>query len=144
MRIFFSIMISLIIFPSLVLSQNTIINSFSTSKKQLLKVYKINPITLYCGCTFNGKTPNFSSCGYIPKKNNKRANRVEWEHIVPAYVFGIYFSEWTIGHPKCVKKNGKKYKGRRLLLLMINIGSNFFQNLILTLKNFSKERGKQT
>ncbi len=51
--------------------------------------------------------------GYIPKKNNKRANRIEWEHVVPAYTFGIFFSEWTVGHPKCVKKNGKKFKGRK-------------------------------
>ena len=106
--------ILLLVFLSLqVFSQNTQITSFSKSKKQLAKVYQDNSITLYCGCSFKGKTPDFSSCGYIPKKNNKSANRIEWEHVVPAYVFGIFFSEWTVGHPKCAKKNGKKYKGRR-------------------------------
>ena len=113
MKFVLSITISLLLNPSFILSQNTTITSFSKSKKYFAKVYKDNPITLYCGCSFKRKTPEFSSCGYIPKKDNKRANRIEWEHVVPAYVFGIFFSEWTVGHPKCVKKNGKKYKGRR-------------------------------
>ena len=113
MKIFLSITTSLLIIPLVVLSQNTTITSFSKSKKQLAIVYQDNPITLYCGCSFKGKTSDFSPCGYVPKKNNKRANRIEWEHVVPAYVFGIFFSEWTVGHPKCIKKNGKKYKGRR-------------------------------
>ena len=94
-------------------SQNTKITSFSKSKKLLLKVYKDNPVTLYCGCTFNGNKPNLSSCGYIPKKDKKRANRIEWEHVVPAHAFGQSFSEWRKGHPKCVNKKGKKYKGRK-------------------------------
>ncbi|SVC30834.1 uncharacterized protein METZ01_LOCUS283688, partial [marine metagenome] len=85
----------------------------SKSKKLLLKVYKDNPFTLYCGCTFKGKKPNLSSCGYIPKKDKKRANRIEWEHVVPAHAFGQSFSEWRNGHPKCVSKKGKKFKGRK-------------------------------
>ena len=94
-------------------SQNTQISSFSKSKKLLLKVYKDNPVTLYCGCTFNGKKPNLSSCGYVPKKDKKRANRIEWEHVVPAHAFGQSFSEWRNGHPKCISKQGKKFKGRK-------------------------------
>ena len=96
-----------------VLSQNTQITSFSKSKKLLLKLYKDNPVTLYCGCSYKGKKPNLSSCGYIPKKNNKRANRIEWEHVVPVHVFGQSFSEWRDGHPKCVLENGTKFKGRK-------------------------------
>ena len=91
MKFLHYIIISLLLIPSVVLSQNNQITSFSKSKKQLVKVYKDHPITLYCGCSFEGKTPNFSSCGYVPKKNNKRANRIEWEHVVPAYTFGIFF-----------------------------------------------------
>ena len=103
----------LILLPSYAYSQNIQITSFSKSKKLLLKVYKDNPVTLYCGCTFKGKKPNLSSCGYIPKKDKKRANRIEWEHVVPAHAFGQSFSEWRTGHPKCVNKNGKKFKGRK-------------------------------
>ena len=107
------IFIYLIFFSANAYSQNTQITSFSKSKKLLLKVYKDNPVTLYCGCTFKGKKPNLSSCGYVPKKDRKRANRVEWEHVVPAHAFGKSFSEWRKGHPKCVSKNGKKFKGRK-------------------------------
>ena len=107
------IIISLIILSSDAYSQNTQITSFSKSKKLLLKVYKDNPFTLYCGCTFKGKKPNLSSCGYIPKKDKKRANRIEWEHVVPAHAFGQSFSEWRNGHSKCVSKKGKKFKGRK-------------------------------
>ena len=32
---------------------------------------------------------------------------------MPANVFGKFFSEWRDGHPKCVKKNGKRFKGRK-------------------------------
>ena len=103
----------LILLPSYAYSQNIQITSFSKSKKLLLKVYKDNPVTLYCGCSFKGKKPNLSSCGYIPKKDKKRANRIEWEHVVPAHAFGQSFSEWRNGHPKCVSKKGKNFKGRK-------------------------------
>ena len=107
------IILSLMILSSHAYSQNTKITSFSKSKKLLLKVYKDNPYTLYCGCSFKGKKPDLSSCGYIPKKDRKRANRIEWEHVVPAHAFGQSFSEWRNGHPKCVSKKGKKFKGRK-------------------------------
>ena len=110
-HLFFFLLILLL--SSDLYSQNTQISSFSKSKKLLQIVYKDNPYTLYCGCSFKGKKPNLSSCGYIPKKNKKRANRIEWEHVVPAHAFGQSFSEWRDGHPKCVKKNGKKFKGRK-------------------------------
>tara|TARA_B100000579_G_scaffold434117_1_gene454290 strand:- start:383 stop:1099 length:717 start_codon:yes stop_codon:yes gene_type:complete len=107
------LLLSLLFMSSQALPQNTQIISFSKSKKLLLKLYKVNPITLYCGCSYKGKKPNLSSCGYIPKKNKKRANRIEWEHVIPAHAFGKSFSEWRNGHHKCVKKNGKKFKGRK-------------------------------
>ena len=78
-----------------------------------MKLYKDNPVTLYCSCSFKGKKPDMSSCGYIPKKNNKRANIIEWEHIVPAQVLGKSFSEWRDAHQKCVKKSGNKFKRRK-------------------------------
>jgi len=107
------IILSILLLSSHASSQNTQITSFSKSKKLLLKVYQDNPYTLYCGCSFKGKKPDLSSCGYIPKKDRKRANRIEWEHVVPAHAFGQSFSEWRKGHPKCVSKNGKKFKGRK-------------------------------
>ena len=91
---------------------NKKIKKFSKAKKKLWKLYKGHEVTIYCGCKYKKKKPDFTSCGYIPKKNNKRANRIEWEHVVPAHAFGKSFTEWTKGDEKCVKK-GKRYKGRR-------------------------------
>ena len=59
------------------------------------------------------------SCGYTPRnkytkkgKLNIRANRIEWEHLIPAENFGRQFSCWRDGNAKCVNKKGK-YKGRK-------------------------------
>ena len=43
MQVFLSIIICLLFLPSVVLSQNTTITSFSKSKKQLVKIYQDNP-----------------------------------------------------------------------------------------------------
>ena len=102
-----------IIISSNLYSQNKNIKSFLKSKKLLIKIYEPNAFTFYCGCSFKLKKPKLSSCGYIPKQDNERANRVEWEHVVPVSDFGHSFSEWKNGHPKCVNKKGKKYKGRK-------------------------------
>ncbi len=51
---------------------------------------------------------NFSTTKHIA-----RAKRIEWEHVVPAENFGRTFSEWREGHPLCVDKKGKAYKGRK-------------------------------
>jgi deoxyribonuclease-1 len=48
----------------------------------------------------------------VPKKKWKRAHRLEWEHIVPAHAFGQSFKEWREGHPDCVDRKGKPFKGR--------------------------------
>ncbi len=34
------------------------------------------------------------------------------EHVLPAHAFGQSFKEWREGHPKCVSKKGKPFKGR--------------------------------
>lgn len=92
------------------------IDSFSKAKKILYtQIYKdLEKKTFYCGCSFkNKKSIDFSTCGFKPRKNVKRANRIEAEHIVPASLFGRTFKSWSEGDPKCVTRKGKKYKGRR-------------------------------
>ena len=92
---------------------NTTIQSFNKSKKLLLtKVYYDHRTTFYCGCTFNSKKKITSRNGYIPVKDNARAYRLEWEHAVPAHAFGQSFKEWRQGHPNCVNRKGKAFKGR--------------------------------
>ena len=70
--------------------------------------------TFYCGCRFSKKKRvDLASCGYQWRKNKKRAQRVEWEHVVPAEAFGRSLRVWREGHPDCINSKGKAYKGRR-------------------------------
>ena len=74
--------------------------SFSAAKKIGWRLYARQSVEFYCGCKFSGKRVDLSSCGYVPRKNAKRAARIEWEHIVPA---------WQIGHQRqCWQQGGRK------------------------------------
>jgi len=71
-------------------------NSFSKAKKVLLKqVYADHRITFYAKCKYNAKKRvDWSSCGLTPRKQPKRAARVEWEHVMPAWEFGHQLQCW--------------------------------------------------
>ena len=73
---------------------NTTLQSFSKAKKILLRqVYQDHKITFYCNCPFTADKKILPSENYTPKKQGKRAHRLEWEHIVPAHAFGQSFPE---------------------------------------------------
>lgn len=75
--------------------------TFTEAKKMAWGIYADRPVDFYCGCAFKGNKINMASCGYIPRKQPKRAARVEWEHIVPA---------WVIGHQRqCWQQGGRKH-----------------------------------
>ena len=103
--------------------------SFYAVKKEMLeKIYFDHRITLYCRASFDGfkridKTPvgfclpdlryvDFNVYNADFTELQKKAQRMEWEHIVPAQNFGKSFKEWSEGHPRCVSQKGKKFKGR--------------------------------
>lgn len=95
---------------------NSAITSFAGSKTQLKKLYvKAGHFTtFYCGSSFDENfTLDHSTSGFHFRKNETRADRVEWEHIVPAEAFGQSFAEWRDGHPDCVDSKGEPYKGRK-------------------------------
>ncbi len=47
---------------------------------------------------------DLESCGYKVRKNENRASRVEWEHVVPAWQFGHQRQCWQEGGRKnCAK-----------------------------------------
>ena len=91
--------------------------SFSSAKKQMVKIYQANPnaSTFYCACNikWTGKKgmPDSESCGYTPRNEltkkgnvNKRAKRIEWEHVMPAFRFGSQLQCWQNGGRKACKK----------------------------------------
>jgi deoxyribonuclease-1 len=59
----------------------------------------------YCGCKWDwtgesGGRIDPKSCGYETRAQQTRADRIEWEHIVPA---------WMVGHQRqCWQKGGRK------------------------------------
>ncbi|GAB7528272.1 hypothetical protein PS3A_06800 [Pseudomonas sp. 3A(2025)] len=57
---------------------------------------------LYCGCQWawvgkSGGQVDAESCGYKTRKQENRAERTEWEHIVPAWTFGHQRQCWANG-----------------------------------------------
>ena len=93
---------------------NTTIATFRQAKGHVMEITKDRRETFYCGCRFDeDKAIDHASCGYRVRKNQKRASRMEVEHVVPAEAFGKSFKAWREGHPECVTKKGKRYKGRR-------------------------------
>jgi deoxyribonuclease-1 len=92
---------------------NTTIQSFSKAKKILIKkVYRGHQTTFYCESQYTQGKQVIHTNGYVPKRNSKRAHRLEWEHIVPAHAFGQSFKEWREGHPECVNRKGN-VRGRK-------------------------------
>lgn len=82
--------------------------TFAEAKKQAPALYRDHPVSFYCGCPirYQGKkmVPELAACGYTPRKQPKRASRIEWEHIVPAWEFGHQRQCWQTGGRKhCVK-----------------------------------------
>jgi len=97
----------LLLYPSVASSQgNQSGNSFSKAKKILHKaIHVTHRVTLYAQCTYNAdKRVDWASCGLSPRKQPKRAARVEWEHVVPAWEFGHQMQCWQKGGRKACRK----------------------------------------
>ena len=90
---------------------NIKIKHFSQAKRLAREIHQEHPYTIYCHCRYEGQTINLKSCGYQSPHHSKRAQKLEWEHVVPAEAFGQSFPDWKEGSPFCIRKS-KKYKGR--------------------------------
>lgn len=81
--------------------------SFSAAKvvaKQQIffDAFAVEQGDLYCGCRWDwvgrsGGRVDAGSCGYETRAQQIRAERIEWEHIVPAWVFGHQRQCWQNG-----------------------------------------------
>lgn len=74
---------------------------FDAAKRVAQKIYSDEPTDFYCNCPIRwvgGKGQlDLHSCGYKVRKNGPRAQRVEWEHVVPAQQFGAGRACWRQG-----------------------------------------------
>ena len=87
--------------------------SFSKAKKIMYqKIYSDHQQTFYCGCDYSNRKANLNSCNYQVRKNKKRAQRTEAEHVVPAYWIAKLTPEgracWAQG-TKLKGTSGRKY-----------------------------------
>lgn len=83
--------------------------SFSQAKK-LAWTLHAGQTEFYCGCRFNGKQVDLASCGYQPRKNPQRAARIEWEHVVPAWVIGHQRQCWQHGGRRNCSKSDPVFR----------------------------------
>ncbi|USD40838.1 endonuclease [Vibrio sp. SCSIO 43135] len=89
-------------------------SSFYKAKKEAVKIYQDHPSSFYCGCDIQWQgrkgTPDLESCGYEVRKQQKRASRIEWEHVVPAWQFGHQRQCWQQGGRKNCTKNDTVFR----------------------------------
>jgi len=94
------------------------VDSFSQSKKLLRNnVYydRNDDGDLYCGCEWrwvgaSGGRTDADSCGYVFRKQETRAARIEWEHVLPASNLGRQRQCWQNGGRKNCTANDPVFK----------------------------------
>ena len=90
-------------------------STFYSAKKALSEDVYSSPLdtTFYCGCDIKRDrlnksirlVPDGERCGLHYRKNKARAERIEWEHVVPAWAFGHQLQCWQKGGRKACKQD---------------------------------------
>lgn len=121
MRVALTLALCIALLPSLAFGEPppNPLSSFAKAKIVARDViYADHKKDFYCGCDYTrNKTGtsgviDTSKCGYTPRKNKARGKILEWEHVMPAAVFGRHLVCWSEGHTHCVKSDGTTFKGR--------------------------------
>lgn len=87
------------------------LENFSQAKRVARELFSDRRETFYCGCKFDQHNNiDLKSCGYKIQQDKKRAERLEWEHIVPVSHLASHLNCWK--NPICCK-NGECVRGRR-------------------------------
>ena len=115
------------------------IDTFYKAKRALYWIYKDHPITFYCGCTYykynyRKYKPVLDSCGYEIRHNERRAQRIEAEHIVPAYILGKDLPCWKIGGRRYCRQRSKEFRTRE----------NDLHNLVPAIGEINEDRSNYT
>lgn len=109
---------TLILFPSddpasLTEDREPYTNTLTFREAKLLakEIYRDHRFTFYCHCKYDKHNKvDLKSCGYKIQNDKKRAERLEWEHIMPVSLWGCNRACWK--GALCVNKKGKAYGGR--------------------------------
>lgn len=90
---------------------NKNINNFTEAKRAARVIFRDHRRTFYCGCKYDKhQNINLNSCGYRIQEDARRAQRLEWEHIVPVSHLASHLPCWR--QKLCCSKNGHYYGGR--------------------------------
>lgn len=88
--------------------------TFTATKTKLKTIdYKTD---FYCGCEIKNFNIDYNKCS----ANVVSRINLEFEHVVPASVFGKTFPEYKIGNSNCKTGKGILYSGRSCLLKISN------------------------
>lgn len=112
---------ALVLSSMLLISSVQAVESFSQAKRILPNIYYEldkkygDTSTIYCGCDLRYKKSknrvkwslDLDSCGYEPRKNKKRAERIEVEHVMSAWEFGHQLKCWQEGGRKNCGNNSR-------------------------------------
>lgn len=76
-------------------------DDFNEAKRLASRIFAGQTTDFYCACPIRwqgGKgVPQLKECGYQVRKNGPRAQRIEWEHVMPAQQFGHARQCWQQG-----------------------------------------------
>ncbi|MCE2573798.1 endonuclease [Motilimonas eburnea] len=90
------------------------VKPFRQAKKVISEIYQAHPVSFYCGCDIKrqGKklVPDHASCDYQVRKQAKRASRIEWEHVMPAWEMGHQRQCWQQGGRKNCQRNDATFR----------------------------------
>ncbi len=95
------------------IDSNERIPTFRRAKHHVYALFKKRLRTFYCDCAYSKRLIHTARCSFKSSRHQKRAGRTEIEHVVPAHAFGQSFKSWREGHPKCVDRKGRRFRGRR-------------------------------
>lgn len=103
-------MILLLFFCTLLFCSDAFsVSSFPEAKKIAVKLFKNNRVTLYCQCKYDQhKKIDLKSCHMQSANHIKRAQHMEWEHMMPAEHFGKHLKCWQEDSCKIKNKKGRQ------------------------------------
>ena len=106
--------VALLVFSTLASATPNPPASFSAAKRVAINIYDEHPVSFYCGCDIRREgqrlIPDLESCGYEIRRQEVRANRIEWEHVVPAWAFGHQLQCWQEGGRRNCARNSEIFK----------------------------------
>jgi deoxyribonuclease I len=110
--------------------------NFRAAKKALAELHRDAHTTFYCGCDYRIQDKQkdavgMASCGLAPRKNSRRANDLEWEHIVPFSWFyqGRLCATDSFRKANCTSNSGKVKSARKCCAKTDELANRFESDL---------------